>query len=344
MLFAASLALPSAAAPMRYAAMMKTLKAADASGNVRVARIGTSVNGRAIPMAVIGKADAPVRVLAICRQHGNEPISTQAAMNLIGRAAHADAALRRALSGVLLLVIPMANPDGAERNRRVNARRVDLNRDWDRPSQPETKAVERIFHALRPQVVLDEHEWTSEDHIGTNSLECATPGALGHAVSLGALQAARRESVSLRTFLTRPGCDMRLAHRHFGTNGAAAFLLETTPDQPMAGRLALYERLTARIGRLSVNDAPEVDAPESAAFLAPMFGRPAAAKTARTPIPYSALAVSAATLILVLLLGRPRHRKPVAAPPSTQRVPLSEVTELSARLERRRALADARSS
>ena len=55
---------------------------------------------------------------------------------------------KQILSACTLFVIPILNPDGAERYTRINANGVDLNRDWAQFNHPETRAV-RDFMAQR---------------------------------------------------------------------------------------------------------------------------------------------------------------------------------------------------
>jgi succinylglutamate desuccinylase len=72
--------------------------------------------------------------------------------------------------GGVLFVIPVINPDGYEARERTNAKKVDLNRDFDTPTkkiknftQPETKALRDIVSTLvknknlKLEVVVDYH-------------------------------------------------------------------------------------------------------------------------------------------------------------------------------------------
>ena len=62
--------------PIRHGEMMNRLRAAAATGNVRVVSLGRSVEGRTIPLVALGPDTAKARVLVLCRQHGNEVVST----------------------------------------------------------------------------------------------------------------------------------------------------------------------------------------------------------------------------------------------------------------------------
>jgi|GEM_PF-3695555 len=128
--------------------------------------IGRSVQGRAITLAIVGSPTAKKRVMVIGEIHGNErggvPIATAIAKS-------------RAPGGVAYFVIAYPNPDGAARNTRGNARRVDLNRNypgWKRNggpgyvyypgtgalSEPESKAVFGAINKIKPTAFVTYHQ------------------------------------------------------------------------------------------------------------------------------------------------------------------------------------------
>ncbi len=145
-------------------------KAAQTGAEVLTA--GYSVAGR--PILVLRRRGEPqgVTILFVARIHGNEPAPTQAVLDLFSQ----HSATRATLVAVLL-----ANPDGAAlyhtlwqerpepswrnafQEARVNAAGVDLNRDWFKLSQPETLALQRFIFSLRPQFVIDHHEFYWKD-------------------------------------------------------------------------------------------------------------------------------------------------------------------------------------
>lgn len=337
----------SHAQPIGYEAMMAELKAAAATGRVRVARIGTSVAKRPIPLVVIGPDNAAARVLVLCRQHGDEPVSTEAAMRIVRRAVAEDRTLRGSLHGVQLLILPMLNPDGAQRFTRLNANGVDLNRDWILRSQPETRAVAALFHRLAPQVVLDEHEWTAEDACGSDSLE--TTGAVNHVAHMiqrGSLSAGNDTGVQLKPGFYAGASDPRLAHRYFQSKGAEAFLLETTPAVPANERLALYGRMIVRMGHVSALYAPQRHASAHASELPRMFeGVRTPAHTVETRLPaLGAIVMGAFALLFASVARSDGRRSDVLEPSPLRRVPLGQVRDLSARLKRRHAHGTPRAS
>ena len=76
--------------------MINRLSKATLSGQIRVVDLGESVQHRHIPMVAIGPDNARVRVMVLCRQHGDEPVSTGAALKVIERAAAGDPIIRHA--------------------------------------------------------------------------------------------------------------------------------------------------------------------------------------------------------------------------------------------------------
>lgn len=123
--------------------------------------IGRSQDGRPMPMAVLaadGRPDpAKPTVLILGQQHGNEPAGGEAALALVAELAGPRRAL---LERVNVLVIPRANPDGAERFVRTTRNGIDVNRDHLLLRTPEAQAIAGVVRRHPPQVVLDLHEFT----------------------------------------------------------------------------------------------------------------------------------------------------------------------------------------
>ncbi len=220
------------AQPHTYAEMMAALQDLHETERVTCQSIGKTTGGRHIAMAVVhDPAFQPMslrKMLVIARQHGNEPAGTEAAMALLRHMAESDGrAETELLKRVALLVIPMANPDGASRSSRRNGAGVDLNRDWQALSQPETKAIEGVFLAWRPDTVIDLHElpaFSSKASYQENFVEtigsCSTlPAVLGERCGRTSAQVSvwmKRYGIPLNIYYDTPGDDTRLCHRHFG--------------------------------------------------------------------------------------------------------------------------------
>ena len=102
------------AADYGHAALTEDLAAlaAEFPGLLTVSELGRSVEGRSIPLAVVGGADAGLDILIQAGIHGRENLSTLAA------AAQIERLLRSGVpEGVRFHFIPLVNPDGAEISR-----------------------------------------------------------------------------------------------------------------------------------------------------------------------------------------------------------------------------------
>jgi len=208
--------------------------------------LGQSVNGRGLWMATVGHG--PKSIFYLCRQHGHEPASTEGALAFLNTLVKADADTPTAdlLEKVTVYVVPMANPDGSEAFRRHNARNVDLNRDWLRRTQPETRALLSALQRLHPTVVTDQHELFPDD-ARPDFTETAGPGCGAspeiiascddtQAVVQGAMQAEGFSAVSHLVTDTHPA---RLAHRYISiVAGLPTLLFETNrlPGRSIASR------------------------------------------------------------------------------------------------------------
>ncbi|MFN2471366.1 MAG: penicillin-insensitive murein endopeptidase [Gaiellaceae bacterium] len=111
--------------------------------------IGKSVRGRRIHATTLGDSGAPRKLLAIGCIHGDECGGTAVTRLLLRRSP---------LPRSAITVVHQLNPDGFVRRTRANARGVDLNRDFGRFSQPETRAVARLVRGLRPTVTVWFHQ------------------------------------------------------------------------------------------------------------------------------------------------------------------------------------------
>ncbi|MHB0912643.1 MAG: M14 family zinc carboxypeptidase [Armatimonadota bacterium] len=227
---------------------MERLQALETSDRVRLFRIGWSVEKRPIyGVELTGGAPQKggVRIMLLCGQHGNEPTPVTAMLDLAEELARSSDPHRLALlEKCTILLVPVVNPDGFARYKRLNARGADLNRDWGFPSQPETKAVARLASDFKPQLLVDEHEWKEIAPGEPDCMEVAGSGR-GTPAVLARLLASRVQAngVKLRTVYYRNSENRRLAHRSFNGKGICSMLVETSPCRPAAERRRIYREL-----------------------------------------------------------------------------------------------------
>ncbi|MFN2430440.1 MAG: M14 family metallocarboxypeptidase, partial [Cryomorphaceae bacterium] len=129
---------------------------------ISVEFIGESQKGERIPMVVMGgKADTsanPIRIWLQGGLHGNEPAGTEGLLWLMHNLLKVDS-LGGILRDMQLAIVPMANIDGSEKNKRYAANGLDLNRDQTKLTAPETWVLKEAYNAFDPEVALDFHEF-----------------------------------------------------------------------------------------------------------------------------------------------------------------------------------------
>ena len=124
--------------------------------NINVKNIGQSVLGNPIHSLTIGKGRR--NILMWSQMHGNESTTTKAIFDLCNLFAQCDHELvNNILENCTIVIIPILNPDGAENFNRFNANGIDLNRDAQDLSQPESKILRAIFDDFKPDFCFNLH-------------------------------------------------------------------------------------------------------------------------------------------------------------------------------------------
>ncbi len=130
-------------------------------------KIGESIEGRSINYLRMGTG--PFSVLLWSQMHGDESTATSALFDLFEylRRHRQDPAVAQLLSRLTLHVVPMLNPDGAERFERRNAQSIDVNRDALRLQTPEGKALKALRDRLNPRLGFNLHNQNWRTSVGT---------------------------------------------------------------------------------------------------------------------------------------------------------------------------------
>jgi hypothetical protein len=128
--------------------------------------IGSSAEGR--PLYAVRFGCGPVPVLLWSQMHGDESTHTMGLADLLAYfAREADEERVRLLHDRLTIVaIPMLNPDGAERFRRLNAQGIDPNRDARACLTPEMRALRGVHAELRPAFAFNLHDQDPRKRVG----------------------------------------------------------------------------------------------------------------------------------------------------------------------------------
>ena len=103
-------------------------------GLVQLEVIGKSNQGRDIYLAKVGHPDKPA-VMIITQQHGNEPMTTEAALKLLMFLSAGSNQAQAILDNLYVLVVARVNPDGAELFHRYN----------DDPTAPARNTTEGFY-------------------------------------------------------------------------------------------------------------------------------------------------------------------------------------------------------
>jgi hypothetical protein len=120
-------------------------------------RVGASGEGRSINM--ISTGTGPFRVLLWSQMHGDEPTATAALFDVFDyfQRHQSDPVVQRILSSLTLYVVPMLNPDGAERFQRRNAQGIDVNRDALVLQTPEGQILKTLRERFNPRIGFNLH-------------------------------------------------------------------------------------------------------------------------------------------------------------------------------------------
>ncbi|EDM36871.1 putative carboxypeptidase (putative secreted protein) [Pedobacter sp. BAL39] len=142
--------------------------------------VGYSEENRSISLISWGKG--PVKVFLWSQMHGDEATGTMALldlMNFLQQQSYQEE-ISYLDSHCTLYLMPMVNPDGAERFSRRNALQIDLNRDFIKTVAKESEVLKKTASQLQPDYGFNLHDqntlWSVEN---TNAqLDGPLPAAL----------------------------------------------------------------------------------------------------------------------------------------------------------------------
>lgn len=116
--------------------------------------LGKSVLGK--PIYVYQNGKGKIKVMMWSQMHGNESTTTKAVLDLFNFLdSEKGAELKDKFT---FCIIPMLNPDGAEMWTRNNANDIDLNRDSQNLSQPESRILHKCIEGFKPDLCFNLHD------------------------------------------------------------------------------------------------------------------------------------------------------------------------------------------
>ena len=157
-------------------------------------RVGASLEGRSINLITHGH-----RARSACclwsQMHGDEPTATAALFDVFEylQRHRDDPVVQRILSSLTLYVVPMLNPDGAERFQRRNAQGIDINRDALSLQTPEGQRAQGRARPLQPAGRLQPAQ-PGLEHVGRRSAEAGVDLAAVGRLRQAALRERRPEA------------------------------------------------------------------------------------------------------------------------------------------------------
>ena len=117
--------------------------------------LGISVMDKPIVSITVGNGQK--RILMWSQMHGNESTTTKAIFDLLNFLNSNEPEALKILENCLIKIIPILNPDGAESYTRINANEVDLNRDAQDLSQPESVILRELYLSFKPHYCYNLH-------------------------------------------------------------------------------------------------------------------------------------------------------------------------------------------
>jgi hypothetical protein len=135
--------------------------------------IGTSYEGRSITKVKLGKGSR--RVLLWSQMHGDEATATMALFDIL-RFFHDESSEFASIRDTILEkleihLVPMLNPDGAERFQRRTAQEIDMNRDALALQCPESRLLKQLVMELRPEFSFNLHDQSNYYAVGDSGLQ-----------------------------------------------------------------------------------------------------------------------------------------------------------------------------
>ena len=160
--------LPSLSVPhIIHADILPFIERLKKTNGVEVNLEGNSFEGLGIYRLTFGKG--PIVILAWTQMHGNEATATASVFDLL------DQLLAKKIDSLInfedvftLHIVPMLNPDGAQRCIRHNAQAIDINRDAMVQQTPEGRILMRLVTELSPDIGFNLHDQSPYYQCGSN--------------------------------------------------------------------------------------------------------------------------------------------------------------------------------
>ena len=155
---------------MKHAEMLNVVNSLQASMKdiLSIEEIGKSSEGRSINLLKLGSGRK--RIFMWSQMHGDEPTATMGILDMLSYVSthRTSVEVKTILSTTTVLIIPMLNPDGAERFQRRSAHGIDINRDALRLQTSEAQVLKKIRDAYSPEFGFNLHDQEPRYTVGSS--------------------------------------------------------------------------------------------------------------------------------------------------------------------------------
>ena len=133
----------------------------------RIEQIGVSSEGRSINLLTIGSGKK--KIFMWSQMHGDEPTATMGVLDMLSYMGKNTTApeVRKILAETTLLIIPMLNPDGAERFQRRSVHGIDINRDALQLQTNEARILKQTRDRYSPEYGFNLHDQEPRYTVGS---------------------------------------------------------------------------------------------------------------------------------------------------------------------------------
>lgn len=118
--------------------------------------VGQSVLGKPLYKYQCGNGNTKIFIWS--QMHGNESTTTKALFDFLNYLHSNENWEMKLLEKFTFCILPMVNPDGASLYTRENANGVDINRDSQKRSQPESRVLRQVFDDFKPDYCFNLHD------------------------------------------------------------------------------------------------------------------------------------------------------------------------------------------
>ncbi len=123
-----------------------------------------------IPIYKFQIGTGKIKILLWSQMHGNESTTTKALIDFLNVLSGGSELAKTLVDKFTFYTIPMLNPDGATLYTRENANKVDLNRDSQDLTQPESRILREAFEDFKPDFCFNLHDQRTIFGVGSTGM------------------------------------------------------------------------------------------------------------------------------------------------------------------------------